>query len=254
MELYRLTLASILSRKTFAIFLILVLALPFVLPWMTPWEGKPSLLEPARAQAAWVLLWTAAIGWLLFQGATIGDRWAANGILEYFKTLGVPRWQQMVQVWLSCFTVFAFMVLAAVSISTFSAMPGDSDEARHWILTNAQYLLLFLLVIAPLLALAISLGTRFNGAAAYVITIALALHGLFGIGYLEVFLADNSNPVLNALYVLSPHYHLADLSSRLVFKLGSIPATELIRIVGYLGGIGLLVSGLSFQLFREKKS
>lgn len=86
MELYKLTLASILSRKTFAIFAFLILVLPFALPLMTPWESKPSLLEPARAQMAWMLLWTSAIGWLLFQGATIGDRWASHGILEYFKT------------------------------------------------------------------------------------------------------------------------------------------------------------------------
>jgi len=78
MELYRLTLASILNRKTFAIFAALILALPFVLPLMTPWETKPSLLEPARAQAAWTLLWVAALGWLLFQGAMIGDRWSSH--------------------------------------------------------------------------------------------------------------------------------------------------------------------------------
>jgi len=253
MELYKLTLASILSRKTFAIFAILLLALPFVLPLMTPWESKPSLLEPARAQMAWTLLWTSAIGWLLFQGATIGDRWASHGILEYFKTLGVSRWRQMAQLWLSCFTVFGGMMLIAFGISTFTAMPADPVEARHWVITNLQYFLLFFLVVAPLLALAISLGTRFNGAAAYAVTIGLALYGLFGIGYLEVFLADNKNPFLNLLYLVSPHYHLSDLTSRLVFKLGAIPLAELGRIAAYLGGLALLTVGFSYQLYREGK-
>ncbi len=253
MELYRLTLASILTRKTFAIFAVLLLALPFTLPLMTPWESKPTLLEPARAQTAWTLLWISAIGWLLFQGATIGDRWASHGILEYFKTLGVSRWRQLAQLWLSCFTVFAGLVAIAFAISTFTAMPGDALEARHWVITNLQYLLLFLLVVTPLLALSISLGTRFNGAAAYAVTIGLALYGLFGIGYLEIFLADNDNPVLNLLYLLSPHYHLADLSSRLVFKLGAVPFAELARIAAYLGGLGLVTAGLSYQCFREGK-
>jgi len=253
MELYRLTLASILSRKTFAIFAALLLVLPFALPYMTPWESKPSLLEPARAQMAWMLLWTAAIGWLLFQGATIGDKWASHGILEYFKTLGVSRWRQMAQLWLSCFTVFGGMVLITFIISTFTAMPGDPIEARHWLATNFQYVLLFLLVIAPLLALSISLGTRFNGAAAYAFTIALALYGLFGIGYLEIFLADNDNPVLNLIYLVSPHYHLSDLTSRLVFKLGAIPWLEMGRLSAYLGGIGLVTTGLAYQFFREGK-
>lgn len=253
MELYRLTLVSILSRKTFAIFAVLLLALPFALPYMTPWESKPSLLEPARAQMAWMLLWTSAIGWLLFQGATIGDRWSAHGLLEYFKTLGVSRWRQMGQLWLSCFTVFAGMIAITFSISTFSAMPGDPLEARHWVATNLQYTLLFLLVVAPLLALSISLGTRFNGAAAYAVTIGLALYGLFGISYLEIFLADNDNPVLNLLYLISPHYHLSDLTSRLVFKLGALPWPELGRISAYLGGIALALTGFSYQLFREGK-
>jgi hypothetical protein len=253
MELYKLTLASILSRKTFAIFAFLILALPFALPLMTPWESKPSLLEPARAQMAWMLLWTSAIGWLLFQGATIGDRWASHGILEYFKTLGVSRWRQMGQLWLSCFTVFAGMMVITFIISTFTAMPGDEVEARHWVVTNLQYSLLFLLVVAPLLALSIALGTRFNGAAAYAVTIGLALYGLFGIGYLEVFLADNDNVVLNLLYLVSPHYHLSDLTSRLVFKLGAIESAELGRIAAYLGGLALFTTGLSYQFFREGK-
>lgn len=253
MELYKLTLVSILTRKTFAIFAILLLALPFVLPVMTPWESKPSLLEPARAQMSWMLLWAAAIGWLLFQGATIGDRWSSHGILEYFKTLGFSKRRQMMQMWLSCFTVFGGMILITFVISTFTAMPGDALEARHWLITNLQYLLLFILVVAPLLILSISLGTRFNGAAAYAITIGLALYGLFGIGYLEVFLADNKNVFLNLLYLVSPHYHLSDLTSRLVFKLGAVPWSELGRIATYLGGIALVTVGLSYQLYREGK-
>lgn len=253
MELYKLTLVSILNRKTFAIFAFLLVALPFVLPYVTPWESKPSLLEPARAQMAWVLLWATAISWLLFQGATIGDRWSSHGILEYFKTLGVSRRQQMLQIWLSCFTVFAGMILITFVISTFTAMPGDPLEARQWLITNFQYVLLFTLVVAPLLTLAISLGTRFNGAAAYALTIGIALYGLFGISFLEVFLADNKNAFLNLIYLISPHYHLSDLTSRLVFKLGSVPWGELGRIAGYLGGLAFLMTGLSYQLYREGK-
>lgn len=253
MQLYKLTLASILNRKTFVIFAFLLLALPFALPLMTPWESKPSLLEPARAQAAWVLLWVAALGWLFFQGAMIGDRWSSHGILEYFKTLGVSKTRQMTQIWLSCFTVFAGFALITFAISTFTAMPGDALEARHWIMTNLQYLLLFLLVVAPLLVLAIALGTRLNGAAAYAITVGLALYGLFGIAQLEIFLVDNQNAILNLLYIVSPHYHISDLTSRLVFKLGALTVSDMMTMVVYLGGIGIFTTGLAFQLFRAGK-
>lgn len=253
MELYKLTLASILNRKTFAIFGLLLLALPFVLPLITPWESKPSLLEPARAQTAWVLLWITALGWLLFQGASIGDRWSSHGILEYFKTLGHSRVKQLFQLWLSCFTVFGAFSLITFCISTFTALPGDPIEAKQWIATNLQYLFLFLLVTGPLLVLAISLGTRVNGAAAYAITGALALYGLFGIGQLEVFLADNDNTFLNLVYLISPHYHLSDLTSRLVFKLGNLEWGDLTQISAYLAGIALVTLGISYPLYREAK-
>lgn len=253
MELYRLTLISILNRKTFVIFAVLLLALPFVLPYMTPWESKPSLLEPARAQAAWVMLWISAFAWLFFQGAMIGDKWSSFGILEYFKTLGVPRWRQMGQIWLSCLTVFASFGIITFVISTFTAMPSDAAEARHWLLTNLQYLLLFAIVICPLSLLAIALGTRLNGAAAYAITVGFALYGMFGIGWLETFLVDNANPILNGIYILSPHYHIADLTSRLVFKLGAVSWSDLLSMGLYLTGLGLVISGLAFQLFRVGK-
>ncbi len=253
MELYRLTLASILTRKTFLIFAFLLISLPFVLPVMTPWESKPSLVEPARAQTAWTLLWITALGWLLFQGATISDRWASHGILEYFTTVGVSRFGQIAQIFLSCVTVFAIFLGISFAISTFTAMPGDAVESKHWLITNVQYGFLFMLVTAPLLVLSISLGTRLNGAAAYAISAGLALYGLVGIGYLEVFLADNDNTLLNILYILSPHYHLSDLTSRLVFKLGALPMADLLKMTSYLGGLGIVILGVSYKLFRVGK-
>jgi hypothetical protein len=81
----------------------------------------------------------------------------------------------------------------------------------------------------------------------------LPLAFLFGIGFLEVFLADNDNVFLNLLYLISPHYHLSDLTSRLVFKLGAIEWAELGRIASYLGGLALFTIGLSYQFFREGK-
>lgn len=253
MELYRLTLSSILTRKTFIIFAVLLVALPFVLPAMTPWETKPTLLEPARAQAAWTLLWIAALGWLLFQGATISDRWASHGILEYFKTLGVSRFGQITQIFLSCATIFAIFLGISFAISTFTAMPGDPVESKHWLQTNLQYAFLLVLVTGPLLALSISLGTRLNGAAAYAITAGLVLYGMFGIGYLEVFLADNDSPILNIVYILSPHYHLSDLTSRLVFKLGALNMVDFMKITAYLSGLGIVILGVSYKLFRFGK-
>ncbi|MCB1230052.1 MAG: hypothetical protein KDN19_07295 [Verrucomicrobiae bacterium] len=253
MNLYKLTLTTIITRKTFIIFAILFLVLPLLLPQVTPWEEKPQLLEPARAQTAWSMLWLLALGWLFFQAASFGDRWASRGVLEYVKTLGTGRLSQLLQIWLSCMTPFIGFLVGVVAISLLFAMPSNSEEARMWVATNLQYAWLFLLVIAPLSLVAIALGTRINATAAYVLTGIFAIYGLFGIGYLDFFLSQSGQPMLDFLYVISPHYHLADLTNRLVFKLGALETAVFLKSTLYLAGLGLILVGLACSLYREKK-
>jgi len=253
MNLYKLTLTTIVTRKTFAIFLILFLVLPFLLADITPWEQKPQLVEPARAQAAWGLLWFLALGWLFYQAAAFGDRWSSQGILEYFKTLGMSRLAQIGQIWLSVLTLFVGFIALVVAICLLFAMPGHPEEARMWIATNLQYATLFLTVVGPLALLAIALGTRFNATAAYVITACLAIYGLFGVGYLDFFLSQTGNPFFDLVFVLSPHYHLSDLTGRLVFKLGELSMSNFFNILAYLGGLGLVTAAFACGIYREKK-
>ncbi len=92
-----------------------------------------------------------------------------------------------------------------------------------------------------------------NATAAYVITAGVAIYGLFGIGYLDFFLSQTGSPFFDLLFIISPHYHLSDLTSRLVFKLGEIEAGSFINISLYLLGLGLLTSAAACSLFREKK-
>lgn len=253
MNLYKLTLTTIVTRKTFVIFAVLFLVLPLVLPLVTPFEEKPQLLEPARAQTAWSMLWLLALGWLFFQGASFGDKWASRGVLEYVKTLGTSRLSQLMQIWLSCMTPFAGFVAAVVAISVLFALPGDPKEAKMWVATNFQYAWLFLLVVAPLVLVAIALGTRINATAAYVITGLAAFYGLFGVGYLDFFLSQSDQPFFDFLYLISPHYHLADLTNRLVFKLGALETGAFLWSSAYLIGLGLVLTGFSCVLYREKK-
>ncbi len=253
MSLFRLTFNTVLNRKTFIIFLVLLIVLPLALPFLTPWEEKPQLLEPARAQTAWSLLWMVALGWVLYQAASFGDHCASQGVLEYFKTLGTKRLAQLAQLWLTC-QIFFFGFLAVVLVLTLlTAMPSDSVEARAWVLTNLQYAWLFSLVFSPLVCLAIALGTRFNTTVAYLLTAGIAAYGLFGIGYLDFFLSQSGNPVLDLLFILSPHYHLADLTARLVFKMGAMAWGSFLTITAYLTGLGLLIVALASLLYREKK-
>jgi len=251
--LFRLTLATLLCRKTFVIFVVLLVLLPIFLPLMTPWEEKPQLLQPAQVQTAWSLLWLVALGWLFHQSASFGERWSSFGVLEYFKSTGTSRWSLMTQVWLGCLALFSGFLLIVLAICLGPAMPGRPGEGRMWIETNLQYAFLFTLTVAPLALLAQALATRINAIAAYAVTVGLAIYGLHGIGYLDFFLSRTGHPFFNLLYALSPHYHLADLTNRLVFKLGALPATEFFNLTLYFSGLGLITCGLAYALFRESR-
>ena len=87
-----------------------------------------------------------------------------------------------------------------------------------WWTFNLQYASLFLLVTAPLLALATALASRFGGITGFTVTLLIAIYGLYGVGYIEHMLKLEENPILRGLWVYSPHYSFADLTQRLLFK------------------------------------
>ena len=55
--------------------------LPIVLPYFTPYEANVRLLEPARAQAAWIVAWTIAVLWTL--AIVAGPEGARVPIVEF---------------------------------------------------------------------------------------------------------------------------------------------------------------------------
>lgn len=253
MKLYFLSLNTIFSKKTLFICAVILLVLPLFLPQLTPWEEKPDLLQPARAQTAWSLLWLCGFVWLLLQGATLGNQHSSNGILQYFKTTGMSRLQQLIQISLSCLSGFGILAAICLGISLFAAMPSDSHEARQWVILNFQYLFLFGIVTIPLLLLAVSLGTRLNPIVAYLIPFGLGAYGIAGISYIKFVLATSHNPMLNFIYAVSPHYHLADLTQRLVFKMGALTTGTFVSVSSYLGGIALVLMAIAFITFKDTK-
>ncbi|MBT8045131.1 MAG: hypothetical protein KJO79_09295, partial [Verrucomicrobiae bacterium] len=88
MQLYRLTLATILQRKVWIVAFLCALVLPVVLPYITPYESNPTLIAPARAQVAWISLWVISIAWVFFQAARFGDDTARSGLGAYFLSAG----------------------------------------------------------------------------------------------------------------------------------------------------------------------
>jgi len=252
MQLYRLTLATIFQRKVWIVALLSVLVLPIVLPYLTPHESNPTLVQPARAQAAWVTLWVVSVAWVFFQASRFGDDTARSGMGSYFLSTGMSRISQMLQIWAACMSFLLPMVVVTIAVCLLGAMPSAADQHSMWIATNLQYAALFLLVIAPLAMLAISVGSRFGSTIGYVIPLCMSVYGLFGVGYLAMMIDVQDNIFLDWLYVLSPHYHLADLTPRLVFKQGSMLSSEFLQLVGYFVGLKLVLSMISTVCFQAK--
>jgi hypothetical protein len=252
MHLYKLTLVTILQRKVWLIAFLCAGVLPLILPYLTPYESNPTLIQPARAQAAWVGLWVISMLWVFFQAARFGDDNARSGMGSYFLSRGVSNMSQLFQIWLACMTFLIPLVVIAVAVCWFGAMPGDPDQAHAWILLNWQYAGVFLIAIAPLMILGVALGSRVGGTVGFLVPLSLLLYGLYGVGYVEMVADSKDIPVLDWLFVASPHYHIADLTERFVFKLGAMVGSEWLLNASYLTGVGLVLVAISMLSFRSK--
>lgn len=254
MRLFRLTLATIFQRKAWAICALAVIALPFALPMISSATEKPLLVQPARIQAAWGTLWVCTILWGLFTAAREGETNAKTGVGEYFQTTGLSATRQLFEIWLAVFCFIAPLAVTTAAICQFAAAPTDPVENAMWWTLNLQYVTLFLLVTGPLLALATAIASRFGGIAGFASTLGITLYGLYGVGYLKNMLQLEANPFLHGVWLFSPHYDFADLTQRLFFKTGALPAGDFWSMTLYFVGILAVYTGLSRICFRTKLS
>lgn len=252
MRLFRLTLATIIQRYAWVICVLAVICLPFALPWISSATEKPILVQPARVLAAWNTLWICALIWGLFSAAREGEANAKSGMGEYFLTTGMSATRQLFQIWLAIFCFIALLALVTMLICQFAAAPADPVERSLWWSLNIQYLVLFLLVVGPLLLLSTALASRFGGITGFSVTLLLAIYGLYGVGYLENMLKLEENPILQGIWLYSPHYRFADLTQRLLFKSGPLPSSAFWVMMLYFSGISAVYAGLSRLVFRTK--
>ncbi len=252
MRLFRLTLATIFQRKAWAICAFAVAVLPFLLPLLSSAEEKPVLIQPARIQAAWAALWICTLVWGLFTAAKQGEANTRSGLGEYFLTTGTTPGRQWIAIWLAVACFIVPLTLAAAAVSQFGATPSDPAEREFWWVMNLQYAALFLLVTLPLIALAVALASRFGSVAGFAIPLALALYGLYGVGYLDNLLKLEENPVLQGFWLFSPQYRYADLTQRLYFKSGALPASAFWGMAAYYLGLMLVLCALARLIFRIK--
>ncbi|MEP4078232.1 hypothetical protein [Haloferula sp.] len=250
MTLFKLTLLTLWVRKTWIVILLAIILLPFVGPYIAPVEEAPKLLPPARAHTAWMVAWMVGILWGLSQGAKSGDGNARTGVGNLLRSMNVGYFRQMLGIWSALMVYLVPLVLIAMLISIFAAMPGAEVERGYWVATNLQFALLYLLTLGPLVLLAIGLASRFGSMVGYVVPGALCLYGLYGVGYLGETIKMGGNPLLEWVYIISPQYHLADLTPRLLFKMGALKAADFGAYAGYfliIAVVMLAVSRLSFR-------
>ena len=250
MRLFKLTFATIFRRKAWAICLFAIAALPFVLPEISSASEKPVLVQPARIQAAWGTLLVCTMVWGFFSAARLGETNTTSGMGEYFRTAGLSATRQLFEIWLALFSYVLPLALVTTGICLFAAMPANQAEQSMWWTLNLQYLTLFLLVVAPLLALACALASRFGGISGFGVTLFIALYGLYGVGYLDNMLKLEENPVLQAIWLYSPQYRFADLTQRLYFKTGALSGDVFANMVIYFTAILTVHAGISRLCFR----
>lgn len=254
MRLFKLTAATIFKRKAWAVCAFAILALPFALPYISSASEKPVLMQPARIQAAWGLLLVCSLTWGLLTAAREGENNAKSGLGEYFHTTGVGPTSQLFQIWLAVFCFVLPLILTAGIVSQLGAAPSHPDEQKWWWILIFQYGCLFALVIAPLLALAISVASRFGGITGFSVSVLLAIYGLYGVGYLDNMLKLEDNPILRGMLAFSPQYRFADLTQRMYYKSGALSTEGFLLMLAYFAGIALLYGALARLVFRTKET
>ena len=222
------------------------LVFAWLAPLITPWEEKPVILQPARAQAAWLYIWLALFTWLPFQAAAVGHRLRREGILEHLHAGGLKPGQLFMQISASLLIWAVALAVIAAAVCVLFCSPSNPSEASRWLGLVVQYAVLYGVVAMPLLMLGVALGTRTSEVIAFLVPVGLLFLGLFGSGWLEPMFTSSGNPVLKALWLIIPHYHLADLTPRLVFKMGPLPMASFFQTVVCLGleGVAFLLLGL----------
>ncbi|WP_170157528.1 ABC transporter permease [Roseimicrobium gellanilyticum] len=173
-------------------------------------------------------------------------------MLEHLQAAGQHRYNLCLQLNASIFVWVAAVAILAMIVCLGFCMPKSEADARDWSVLVLQYSTLYLLAAIPLVVLAVTLGTRTHEIIAFMVPVALLFLGLFGGIWLGPFLAQDDSLIGTLLWVVMPHYHLADLTPRLVFKMGPLPTADFFRTAGVLALEGAVFTLLGLCAFRTR--
>lgn len=253
LQIFRLYFVTAIYQKVGLLVLVLAAVFPFVLPEVTNYHINEVVLEPARAQVAWQFGWLAVVSWLLFHSAQVGGEYARSGMGIYFSSSGASRGGQLSSLWggAMCFGFLLCLIPAVITMGW--ARPGDSEEAKHWVVLIVQQFSLMAMVVSSLVWLAIAAGSRFGATIGYLVALGVGLWGFYGVKALEMLVLSKDSPLVDWLYVVSPHTFLADLTHRFVHKQGAMTSEHYLPVFEYVAGWSLLFAGLGLLIFTPKK-
>jgi len=250
--LFRICLYGFFRRGSCWLLLLSGVVFAWLAPLITPWDEQPQILQPARAQAAWIYVWVACFTWFPFQAATLGRRLRSTGMLELMKARGIGAGSLYGQIGASVAVWLAAVVLLAGGVCITVCLPRLTEEATQWIALVGQYGALSGMALLPLLWLGVAIGTRVDEVVAFLVPVALLFLGLIAAPWIAPLLAGSDAALFQWGWLALPHTHLADLTPRLVFKLGPLAAADFFGSLGCLTLQGVAVTLLGRCLFRTQ--
>jgi hypothetical protein len=250
--LFRICMAGLAKRGSCWLLLGGIFAFAWAAPLLTPWQENPKILQPARAQAAWMYVWLALITWLPFQAAALGRRLRSEGLLEFQRARGIGPVSIWAQIGASVIVWMVAVIFIACVICLTICMPKNPDEARLWTGLVLQYATLYTLVAVPLVLLGVALGTCAGEVIAFLVPAFLLFTGLVAASWMEPMLTGSSSAVHRLAWLALPHYHLADLTPRLVFKMGPLTQGDFLGSVTCLALQGVAITFTGLCMFRTR--
>lgn len=218
---------------------------------MVPWRVEPDLIPHARVQALYTAYFLVAAILLPVAGAEIGRTqitrshrifWRAQGLGDvpyFFALLGA---------------VGVMAALLGLVVGTGILIVRSDELGALAVLQSMVLSILGSIVVAPLVlglsqwvgsGTAAILGIIVNAVAYFGPGAAAAARGLFANG-------SGGRDVIELIFLLLPHLHLADQSARLTFCWAPIDAAPFAGAVAYLTLCVVGSSVLGFLLFRRR--
>ena len=173
-------------------------------------------------------------------------------MLEFFRARGASPVSLCLQICAATWVWMLAVVLCSSVVCLTISLPKNPAEAWLWLELVSQYAGLYLLVAAPLLLLGTALGTRAGEVIAFCVPVFLLFMGLLAASWLEPVLTASTSPLHRVTWLALPHYHLADLTPRLVFKMGPLVTSAFTGSALCLALQGAALSLIGLCTFRTR--